>query len=446
MLSNRSPQRLWETALGQLELQVTRPNFETWLRHTVGLRFDDDSLVVGVPTDFALEWLRSRLASVINRTVSHIVGATTAVSLEVLGARAIATPPTPNGAKAAPAASAMPLDLDARLTFDSFVVVKSNRFAYRAARRVTAGELEYNPLLLVGPSGVGKTHLLQAIGNTAHQAGRAVVSLTAEAFVDRYAKAVRSGQPHTFRQAFDAPDVFLLDDFPFLTSRTASLEQFFHILNTLHRRDCSFVLAMDTRPDDLPTIPPRLASRLRAGLVAELHPPSPNERIDLLRHFASHRQPQLPEPILHMLAEQPSESVRDLEGSFRQVAAYAQLAAEPITTDLALQALHPRRRQHAHLSPHDVIQTVCSHYHISQDQLAGPSRARDITYPRHIAMYLLREHGSFSLADIGRLLGSRDHSTVLSGCNRIKQELQTLKQTKEDVKRLEQLLQRHSAA
>ena len=444
-MHNRSPQALWETALGQLELQVTRPNFETWLRHTAGLRLDGEQLVVGVASDFALEWLRTRMASVVNRTVSRLIDGEMSVAFEVQGAQTAATVQQSGSHNIAPAAATRPAELDARLTFESFCVLKSNRVAYRAARKASTGGCDYNPLVLIGPSGLGKTHLLHAIGNSS-TGKRRISVMTGEGFVDRYGRAVRTGQPHTFRQEFDACDIFLLDDFGFLASRTASLEQFFHLFNTLSRRGCLVVVTSDQHPNDADDLPQRIRSRIQGGLVAELHVPSSEERLDLVRMKAAGLKADLPDNVLQLVAEMPYETVRELEGGLNQVLAYAQISGRALTLEAARKALYPLRTAPKKPSPQEIIDTVCSYFRISHEQLAGPSRARDITYPRHVAIYLLRRFGLYPLTDIGHLLGGRDHSTVISAFKRIERELDSYPDTRTDVQSLEHLLDKTSVA
>ena len=442
-MPTRTPQTIWDTALGQLELQVTRPNFETWLRPTSGLRIDGHHLVVGVPSDFALEWLRSRLAGIVNRTVARLLDCDATVSFEVLGA--------PVGPTGAPAPSERPAakrpiigHLDSKLTFDAFVVLKCNRVAYRAAKR-TLGEDAYRLLVISGPAGSGKTHLLHAIGNAAREAGRAVVGLTGEAFVDRYASAVRAGQPHIFREAFGDCEIFLLDDLRFLASRTSSQEQFLLALDALCQRGCIVVVTTDAPPERVSGLSERLAARLNSSVVTHLSAPGAAERSEFLQELAVLGSHDIPPAVVSLLAKRPTTSLRDLAGHLRQVIAYADLSSQPISPALVQEALQSARAPETAPAPESILDTVCTHFSVSREQLTSRSRARDITYPRHLAMYLLRERASCSLAQIGQLLGGRDHSTVLSGYARIKQERAALPQTQADLEQLELLLQ-HSAA
>jgi chromosomal replication initiator protein len=436
---------VWDTSLGQLELQVTRPNFETWLRNTTGLRLDSGELIVGVPTDFAVEWLRSRLSSVVDRTVSQLLGEAIIVRFQVLGAPsrpAVSTTPS------APAAAASRPDLDARLTFDTFTVVKSNRLAYRAARRLAGGDLASSPLFIFGPTGLGKTHLLHAVGHALAASGRSVTLLTGEAFVTRYGDAVRAGQPHSFREAFHQTGCLLLDDVGFLSTRAASQEQFFHIFDALHAGGCPVAVTADVAPEALTGLSPRLRSRLQAGLAVAIQALAVDERLPLLTAKASHLTPPLPEPVLTAIAREPLDSARDLDGALNRLAAYADLSGKPLTPEDVQQALRPFAASQAAAPADAILAAVCHHFGLSDDQLSGNSRARDIAYARHVAMYLLRHHSSQSLADIGARLGGRDHTTVLSACRKIQKELASSlpSDTHHHIEQIESSLQNESVA
>lgn len=441
----RSPKDLWLTALGQLELQVTRPNYETWLRNTVGLQLEEAELSVGVPTDFAVEWLRSRMSALINRTISQLLGREVTVTFQVLGAPATPAPPPNDGPHTPEPPQPVGPDLDPSLTFETFTVVKSNRVAYRAASRLASGEGRLSLLVLLGPPGLGKTHLLHAIGHEAVRGGRRVVAMTSEAFVNEYATASRKGHPHTFRDLFVDCDLLLLDDLSFLASRSASQEQFFHIFNTLHGSSRRVVITSDSHPSRIAGLSARLRSRLQAGLIAHLTPPSPPERLDIAHAIAGSLPQPLAPDILRHIADQPYTSVRELEGALYRVVAYSEFSDGPLTLDAVDHALYPFATPHQ-ITADDILTSVCRHFNLSPDDLKGPSRSRDITYARHIAMYLLRHNGPRSLADIGHLLGGRDHSTVLSACTRIKKERTSFPQTRIHIEQIESSLRNKATA
>jgi chromosomal replication initiator protein len=435
---------LWETALGQLELLVTPPNFDTWLRNTVGLQLDGDHFVVGVPSDFALEWLRSRMAGPVSQTVSTLLGQPTTISFQVLGAPSTPTE-APNGRLQEPARRFARPELDPQLTFDSFITVKGNRLAYRASRQLTGGTTRYGLLVLLGAPGLGKTHLLHAIGHEAVASGQQVVALTGEAFVNHYSAASRRGHPHTFRDMFADCQLLLLDDLSFLATRAASQEQFFHIFNDLRSAGARVVVTIDTPPRRQAGFSSRLRSRLDGGLTAEITPPSSAERQELVTALASRLSNPLPDDMLRAIAQEPYESVRELEGALHRVSAYAEMGEEPPSLDTvnrALQALPPK----SHPSAQAILDVVCRHFRISLEEVTGPSRSRDVTFARHVAMYLLRLRAQRSFTQIGQLFGGRDHSTVLTACRRITREVKTLPETKSVIQQLESDLQQQQSA
>ena len=444
-MPERSPRALWETALGQLELQVTRPNFDTWLRHTTGLRLEHDTLVVSVPSDFAIEWLRSRMSALINRTVSQVFGRQVSVSFEVIGLHQL-VPDLPSHNEHSKPPRTPPLELDGRFTFDSFIVVESNRMAYRIARQIASDTSKYNPFLLCGPPGIGKTHLLHAIAHAAVGTGRQVILLTGEAFVSRYGETVRRGHPHSFRETLSQCDLFLLDDLQFLATRAGSQEQFFHLFNTLCSSKRRVVMTSDVPPAQLLGLSAHLRSRLQAGLTIDLPLPNSSERLHILRAKSRPHARSLSDEVLQLIAEQPYASIREFEGALNRIIAFADLHSSQLTLDAAKAALSPFHSPPRPPSVDTILKTVCSHFHITQDQLRSPSRARDITYARHIAMYLLRCLSQRPLAEIGTLLGNRDHSTVLSGYRRIAQERESLATTRTDLEQLEATLKKQSSA
>jgi chromosomal replication initiator protein len=438
-LPEKTPQNLWETALGQLELQVTRPNFETWLRHTVGLGYENDALVVGVQSDFAVEWLqRSSVSSLINRTVSRLLSREQAVSFQVLGAPALRAEPNGNG-HSSERPKARP-ELMARLTFESFTVTKCNRLAYRAAQRVATGDSPYNPLVIHGAPGLGKTHLLHSVGHAALARGSVVVALTAEAFVDRYGKAVRAGEPQTFRELFRSCAFLLLDDVTFLASREGSQQQFLHLFDALQSAGCQIVVTTPLPPDEIEGLSAALRSRLQAGLAAELHRPSDDDRLRILKDKASRLTRELSAAILHVIAAQPYNSIRDLEGALNRADAFVDLSGEGFSQDALEHALYPFRQRSERPSAERILDAVSKHFNVDGGQIAGKSRARDIAYARHLAAYLMREITAAPLAQIGTLLGGRDHSTILHACRRIDRERASLPQTQHDIDSVSQLL------
>lgn len=435
---------LWETALGRLELQVTRANFDTWLRDTRGLRIDGDRLVVGAPTDFAREWLESRLKAIILKTVAAVAERPLDVAFEVFRGDAAPPPPAlldPAEARSvianAPRASA-PL-FNPAFTFDSFVTGEENRLAYNAALAAASASPPYSATMIYGPVGLGKTHLLHAIGHRAGTAGRCVVFTTAERFANDFSTAARERAFHQFRERYRQCDLLLVDDLQFLEGKEHTQEEFFHTFNDLAAASAHIAVTADRPPSLLAGLMPKLRSRLAAGLVADVQPPAYETRRAIVAARAERERIPITPDVVDLIASTEAPNVRELEGGFNRVVAFAQLTpGHPINADLARKALAPfaDSRPPQPLSAAAIIDTVCAHFGVDVQDLASKKRDRKTSYARHIVMYLLREVGRQSLSDIGRMLGNRDHSTVIHAIHRIAREASYLPDTRHDIESL----------
>lgn len=451
-MEDASARRLWETALGRLQLQVTRPNYDTWLKDTVGLRFDESHFIVGAPSDFATEWLNTRLRPLISNVLTALAGQALDIGFEVLGAPGLcqeAAVPIGRGSVSAVKSSWPPPRLNPTFTFDSFVVGSCNRLAHAAAMAVaSAPGRTYNPFLICAPTGLGKTHLLHAIAHEAVRSNLRVVYASAEQFTSSFVTAVRDHRTEEFRHRYRSPDVLLLDDVQFLQGKDQTQIEFYHTFDELHDSGRQIALACDRCPQDLPSLDERLRSRLQWGLVADIKPPNLHTRMAILYAKADRQGLSIDTDILEFLASRLPDNVRELEGALTRVSAYSRLTHRPLTVELAAAALE-------HISPdlppplptpESIVAAVCRHFNVSRQLLTSRSRSRELTYARHIAMYLLREEARRPLTDIGRRLGSRDHATVLHGCSKISKELNLLPETREHVESLRRVLRHQTAA
>lgn len=451
-MEDASASRLWEAALGRLQLQVTRPNYDTWLRDTVGLRLDEGQFIVGAPSDFAIEFLNTRLRPLISNVLTALAGQALDVGFEVLGAPGLcqeAPGAIGRGSVSVTKSTSPPPRLNPAFTFDSFVVGSCNRLAHAAAMAIaSAPGRAYNPFLICAPTGLGKTHLLHAIGHEAVRSNLQVVCASAEQFTSGFVTAVRDQRTDEFRHRYRSADVLLLDDIQFLQGKEQTQIEFYHAFDELHASGRQIALTCDRCPQDLPALDERLRSRLQWGLVADIKPPNLHTRMALLYAKADARGLSIATDVLEFLASRLPDNVRELEGALTRVSAYSRLTHTPLTVELAAAAL-------ADVSPdlppplptpESIIAAVCRHFNVSRQLLAGRSRTRDLTYARHIAMYLLREEAHRPLTEIGRRLGSRDHATVIHGCSKITKELNLLPETREHVESLRRLLRHQPAA
>ena len=432
MASEAPAQRIWEAALGRLQLQVTRPSYDTWLRDTVGLSIDGDDLVVGVPTTFAAEWLGGRMRGLIETAVASIAHAPLGVRFAVHGAaptatRALVARPTDPAAAVSAAPASTGSALDERYTFASFVVGPCNQLAYAASMAVAeAPGRSHNPLFLYGAAGLGKTHLMRAIGVHSRAAGRSVRYVTAEQFTNDYLGAIRDRRTPAFRDAYRSVDVLLVDDAQFLCGKDATQEGFVHTFNALHDAGHQIVIAADRPPASLPLLQESLRSRFQSGLAADLAMPDQPTRTALLRHYAAAAHTELPEDILGLLAERAAFSIRVLQAALNRILALARYTARPLDAALAREALSCFAQEPTvDPSPKATIDAVAAHYGLPPAALLTRRRDRQTSTARHVAMHLLHDLLRLTPDEIGHSLGGRDRTTVLYGIKRISARLVT---------------------
>ena len=434
-MGDPTAQRIWDAALGHLQIHVTKPNYDTWLKDTQGLRYGDGEFVVGVPTEFVKEWLATRMRTVVSQTVGGIMGQSTDVSFEIVGRNGngnghspLAVDQLPLDGHTAQAVISSPVArqrLNPRYTFRSFVIADSNRMAAAAASAASdrPGQ-DYNPLFIYSAPGLGKTHLLQAIAHKAIETGRNALYITAEQFTNEFVTAIAQGRADEFRRRYRTVQLLLVDDVQFLASKGRTQEEFFYTFNDLHCDGCQVVVASDRAPSAITGLEGRLCSRFQWGLVADIQPPDEETRLAILRAKAIEQKVDLPEDVSRFLADRSRENIRELEGSLNRVVAYARLTSSRISIDVAakaLAALTPTLTGPA--DPQAVMKAVSQYFSVPLQALSGKSRAKPIAEARHVAMYLLREDGELALKQVGLLLGHRDHSTVIHGVQKISHAL-----------------------
>jgi chromosomal replication initiator protein len=417
---------MWDAALGSLELQVSRPSYATWLKDTTGLSFDDNKMVVGAPSPFVAQWLERRMSSLIETTLSQVMGKPTTVQFQVI------TIPAPHAFRREdPQAAAGPLpqaanghttpngnnsfNLNPRYTLDSFVVGESNQLAYAAAVAVSSRPgTAYNPLFLYGGVGLGKTHLLHGIGHASASRGLSYLYVSSEQFTNEFITAIQTRRTREFREKFRSADVLLVDDIQFIRGKEAIQEGFFHTFNDLHNANRQIVIASDRPSSALAPLEDRLRSRFQWGLSADIQMPDQETRIAILKVKASRMGMDVPNEVLDMISQHFLSSIRDLEGALNRVCAYADLTAQPLSLDMAYHSLGDLLTTHQPKIPTAdvVISQVCSFYDIDSQTLVSKRSSRKVALARQVAIYLLREIAQATLKDIGLLMGNRDHTTI----------------------------------
>jgi chromosomal replication initiator protein len=418
-----SAREIWQSALGKLQIQVSKANYTTWLSDSQGLNCRDDVFVVGVPNVFVAEWLSKRLYPLVRKTLVDITARDIDVRFEVYNREQPATGPLLAQTDGGTSSKATHHRFNPRYTFDNFVVSDSNRLAYAAAVEVAENPgSSYNPLLIHSTTGQGKTHLLHAIGHLTTNNGLQAVYVTAEQFANDFVLAVREKQVDKFRSKFRNVHVFLFDDVHFLLDKKQTLQCFFHTFNELYSNNRQIVITGDCGPQNMHPLSNKLKSRLEGGLIVDLQPPDFETRLNILRAKAEKLMTSELEGVLHIVAEKVCENVRQLEGALVYLAAQAKLSGAEITPETVNKLLT------SVTSKQDIkqlLRTVADYFGLPAEELTNKKRDRKTTLARHIAIYLLREGYNCSLSEIGKELGGRNHATILHGYERIASALST---------------------
>jgi len=423
---------LWDNSLLALRERVDEKTFEAWLAWTRFGSYDNGHLVVFVPNSFTGNWLNSRYAEQIKSVVGSQVEdfkQITFVPDESLQSEMIShpqpAPPKPM-ASPAPAPEAFPR-LNLRYTFDEFVIGPSNRFAHAAAKAVCETPARaYNPLFIYGGAGLGKTHLMQAIGHDIMQNNSLkVLYMTSEEFTNELISAIQGRSQIAFRNKYRTMDVLLIDDIHFIAGKDATQEEFFHTFNTLHDAYKQIVLSSDRPPKDISTLEERLVSRFEWGLVTDIQPPDIETRIAILKKKTETTEINCPSDVLFFIANLVKANIRELEGTFNRAIGYARAHKCPLTIETAELALKDiLENSISKQVTIDLIQkATSSHFNIRLSDLISPKRSKMIALSRQVAMYISRELTQSSLIDIGDAFGGRDHSTVLHSCKKVAEKI-----------------------
>ncbi len=444
----------WGQIREELIKRVGKNNYVTWIEPLKLSHLKNGVARFEVPTTFFGDWVQRNYADHIRMHLAS-TGATVdrlEFSVGAVESRAADPKPAAKPVRARPANDAdLPgAPLDARFTFDSFVVGKPNELAHAAARRVAeGGPVSFNPLFLYGGVGLGKTHLMHAIAHELQQ-GRPelrVLYLSAEQFMYRFVQALRERQIMDFKELFRSVDVLMVDDVQFIAGKDSTQEEFFHTFNALVDANKQIVISADRAPGEIKDLEERIKSRLQCGLVVDLHPTDYELRLGILQQKVDHYRSQykglvLADGVLEFLAHRITTNVRVLEGALTRLFAFASLVGREITLDLAQDCLADiLRSSDRKLSIEEIQRKVAEHYNVRLSDLIGPKRLRTIARPRQVAMYLSKQLTPRSLPEIGRRFGGRDHTTIMHGVRKIEELITTDSQLSDDLQLLRRLLQ-----
>ena len=416
---------LWNEVAGRLKGALNETTYRTWFAEAEGAELSDDAFVLGVPNDFTREWIEGHFLGLISAAVRDVTGQERRVALSVTE-RTPADAPIPLEApKRHGAAGSMDSGMNPKYTFDLFVIGSSNRFAHAAALAVAEAPAQaYNPLFVYGGTGLGKTHLMQAIAQyvAEHSSDLSVRYVTSETFMNDFINSLRDKRIEGFKQRYRTYDLLLVDDVQFFEHKERIQEEFFHTFNSLYEAGSQIVMSSDRPPRDIATLEARLRSRFEWGLITDVQPPDLETRIAILRKKVKTDGIHVPEPqVLSFIASRISTNIRELEGALTRVVAFSSLTGRALSVELAedvLKDVFPQGEA-AEVSIRRIQELVSERFQLTMDELCSDKRSQNIVYPRQVAMYLSRELTDASLPKIGKEFGGRDHTTVIHATSKI---------------------------
>ncbi|MBU5268179.1 chromosomal replication initiator protein DnaA [Virgibacillus proomii] len=439
-------QEIWVATLERIEEKISKPSFDTWLKNTKAEAIKNNTLIISAPNEFARDWLENQYTKLISDILTEITGS------EIIAKFIIPNNKTKNDSSET-SSKLKPTDhdespksmLNAKYTFDTFVIGAGNRFAHAASLAVAEAPAQaYNPLFIYGGVGLGKTHLMHAIGHYVqdHNPNAKVVYLSSEKFTNEFINAIMDNKTVNFRNKYRNVDVLLIDDIQFIAGKESTQEEFFHTFNALHDDNKQIIISSDRPPKEIPTLEDRLRSRFEWGLITDITPPDLETRIAILTKKAKAEGLDIPNEVMLYIANQIDTNIRELEGALIRIVAYSSLVNQDIDASLAADALKdiiPSNKPKAITIP-SIQEVVGAKYNVRLEDFLAKKRTKSIAFPRQIAMYLSRELTDLSLPKIGEEFGGRDHTTVIHAHEKISRLVEKDTQLAKEIEEIKEQL------
>lgn len=438
---------LWDQVLSHMEKKVSKPSYETWLKSTKAFSLKEDTLTITAPNEFARDWLEGRYTQLISSVLYDVIGEELMVKFIIPQNQqnadgGLVQPPEKKKNTNDNDQNEFPQHmLNKKNNFDTFVIGSGNRFAHAASLAVAEAPAKaYNPLFIYGGVGLGKTHLMHAIGHYVleHNPSAKVVYLSSEKFTNEFINSIRDNKAVEFRNKYRSVDVLLIDDIQFLAGKESTQEEFFHTFNTLHEESKQIVISSDRPPKEIPTLEDRLRSRFEWGLITDITPPDLETRIAILRKKAKADGLDIPNEVMLYIANQIDSNIRELEGALIRVVAYSSLINKDINADVAAEALKdiiPSSKPKI-ITIKDIQKAVGEQFSVKLEDFKAKKRTKTVAFPRQVAMYLSRELTDSSLPKIGEEFGGRDHTTVIHAHEKISNMIKIDPQLQQHVKEI----------
>ena len=444
-------EQLWQAVLGEIEVNVSRASFTTWFKNTFINSLDEGNVIICVPNIFTKTWLEKKFNQEIINVLKNITQQPNIkVIYKIESKKPTSLPNTP----IVPVESRIlniksttntlnQFGLNSKYTFNSFIVGKNNELAHAAAQAVTANPGHaYNPLVLYGGVGLGKTHLLQAIGNELLKQTDKILYATSERFANDYINEIKAGRGKFLKEKYRNVDLLLIDDIQFMGGKDGTQEEFFHTFNELHQANKQIVVTCDRPLKTIPALEQRLLSRLEWGMVADISKPDLETRIAILQNKCQEKSYPLPDKILNYIATNIESNVRELEGTLIKLITYFEFNNIPPSLDSTQHILADTitNFQQNSLNSKDIIQAIIKFYNLESKDLVGKSRKKEVVLPRQVLMYLLRDEINLSFPAIGQEIGGRDHTTVMHACTKIENEIKLNERLAQEISSIKQLI------